>query len=320
MTSLGRIFVWGMNYYGELGIGKQQPQPTPTELTPNFELEAGEQIIDLVFGGSHALALTTHHRVFSWGAGEYGQLGNMSMVRSLLLPNEITSYFPLLEQEVVVKVFAGGGQSGAITSLNRVFVWGYNFYGQLGDGTKTNQTIPTLLPDSFQLAQDEVITQLWFGSNHTAALTSNNRLFTWGWNSQGQLGHNHTNNEMNPTEITASFQLEEDEYFVDITLNYQHSGLFTSKGRIFTWGANNDGQLGDGSTISKWSPFELELVFLTLVHTEEIEYGSVIPSFEAFKPGFVLNGWYQDIQMNELSLITTVPARNVHLFGYWTEE
>lgn len=106
----------------------------------------------------------------------------------------------------------GNGHSAAITSKGRLFVWGANNYGQLGDGTRLQQVIHVTL-----------------GTNFSAALTAKGRLFTWGINGNGQCGRG-TDVEYYelPVEITSFFNLAQTDHITQISLGVQHAAAITS--------------------------------------------------------------------------------------------
>ena len=99
----------------------------------------------------------------------------------------------------------------------------------------------SILPDDYDplkdilLAPGETIIQVSLGTHHSAALTSNGGLFTWGYNYSGQLGDGTTTNRSTPTEITNRFSLATGDKIVSVSLGDYHSAALTSEGRLFTW-------------------------------------------------------------------------------------
>jgi uncharacterized repeat protein (TIGR02543 family) len=137
LTSKGRLYMWGSSQSGQIGSGEWPPRIrfTPVEITSQFNLNAGEEFINVALWG-HSSALTSEGRVFEWGK---------SMILS---PHEITSQFNLNPGETVVKISlgGGGGRSSALTSEGRLFMWGLNsgvYSGLLGDGTTIDRPFPT---------------------------------------------------------------------------------------------------------------------------------------------------------------------------------
>src|SRR5690554_2137783 len=127
-----------------------------------------------------------------------GSIGDITLYAKWSINNYTVNYYnhdydslstiPLIPGETIIQVSLGYGYSAALTSSGRLFTWGSNSSGQLGDGTTTNKLTPTEITNRFSLATGDKIIQVSLGRNHSAALTSSGRLFTWGSNSSGQLG------------------------------------------------------------------------------------------------------------------------------------
>jgi uncharacterized repeat protein (TIGR02543 family) len=260
ITSDSRIFTWGRNDFGQLGDGTTTNKLEPIEITNRFNLVAGETITSVSLGSNFSSLITSYGRVFTWGSNEFGQLGNGTET-SRFTPTEITAQFNLAVGETIYSMSLSREQSSAVTSNGRILVWGYNVFGQLGDGTYVNKNMPTETTNIFNLAIGETITNVSLSGFHGLATTSENRVFTWGNNEGGALGDGTTEDTNTPIDITNQFNLVVGETITNITLGLFHSSVVTSRGRIFTWGDNRDGQLGDGTTIDEHVPIEITYQF-----------------------------------------------------------
>jgi len=256
ITSKGRIFTWGYNFYGQLGDGTNINKDIPTEITSKFNLNTGETITSVSLGSNYSSAITSEGRIFTWGYGVYGQIGD-GTTANRYTPIEITSNFGLDVGETITSASLGSNHSSAISSEGRIFIWGSNAFGQIGDGTTTDRYIPIEITGNFSLNVGETITGVSLGSNHSSAITSEGKIFIWGFNSDGQLGDGTTTNRDTPTEITSNFTLYTGETITTVSLGYAHSSAITSEGRIFTWGANANGELGDGTIANRYTPTEI---------------------------------------------------------------
>ena len=260
LTISSRVFMWGLNNSGQLGDGTTTNKSNPTEITSNFPLLIGEKFTELSMGRNHSSVLTSNGRVFTWGSNDLGQLGDGTRI-SRSNPTEITSNFSIGNNENIVNLIMGSYTSSALSSTGRVFVWGNNQNGQLGDGTTIRRTIPTEITSNFPLLIGEKITQLSMGGDHSSVLTSNGRVFTWGLNDSGQLGDGTTVSTSSPIEITSNFPIDNSEKISFLSLGVSHSSAFSSNGRIFVWGRNGSGQLGDGTSVSKSIPIDIRANF-----------------------------------------------------------
>lgn len=131
----------------------------------------------------------------------------------------------------------------AIKNNGSLWVWGENYYGQLGDGTNSKRDAP------FQLSGTDW-TSITTGNNYSAALKTDGSLWAWGYNNYGQLGDGTTIDKNTPTKITGTD-------WALISAGNFHTAAIKNDGTLWTWGHNNNGQLGDGTVIDKTVPTQI---------------------------------------------------------------
>jgi uncharacterized repeat protein (TIGR02543 family) len=268
-----KIYSFGFNDVGQLGDGTTTMRSSPTDITSRFSgLVSPDKIISVSLGYNHSAALSSSGRVFMWGLNDLGQLGDgTTTMRSS--PTDITSRFSgLVSPDKIISVSLGGTHSAALSSSGRVFMWGSNGYGQLGDGTTTMRSSPTDITSRFSgLVSPDKITSVSLGGAHSAALSSSGRVFMWGLNGSGQLGDGNTIFRASPTEITSRFSgLVSPDKITYISLGDAHSAALSSLGRVFMWGLNGSGQLGDGTTTMRSTPTNVTSRFSGLVSPDKI--------------------------------------------------
>ena len=256
LTSEGRFFTWGYNGNGELGNGWGDHNPTPTDITSKFNLDASETIEIISVGSHHSAIATSNGRVFAWGDNSTGQLGDGSN-STKSTPIEITKRFNLSRGDKILGLYLNGIHSTAVSSEGRVFTWGANLVGQLGNGTTKDKNKPVEITNLFNLSPEEKIVTLNSGFGHLSAISSNNKIFVWGNNSYGSLGIGTLANQLSPLEITDYFDLTEDETVNCLSLGADYTIALTSANRLFSWGKNTTGQLGDRTTTDKLIPSEI---------------------------------------------------------------
>ncbi len=277
LTSYGRVFMWGLNNDGQLGDGSTTNYTYPIDITGAFNLDDDERIVSLELGNYFSMALTSKGRVFTWGDNLSGQIGDGTYNNDVLLPKDITAQFFLLPAEEIIMISASGSHAGVLTSQGRVFTWGFNSNGELGDNTTNRKLSPVDITSNFTLTAQEKITSISFGTNHSSAITSDGRLFMWGSNFQGQLGINSLGgNSLIPVDITANFSLNVGEKILQASLGGDHTLAVTTEGRVFSWGNNSYGQLGLGT----WSIDEV-LVPTEITHKYSLLDGETIVFVEA---------------------------------------
>jgi uncharacterized repeat protein (TIGR02543 family) len=407
ITSTGRLFVWGDNTYGKLGCSQSGNPLYPIDITDRFNLIEDEKISFVALGWNHTAAITTLGRVFTWGYNRRGELGNGSNWTVFSTPTEITSNFNLFLNEKIVEISLGKQHSAALSSLGRVFTWGFNYYGQLGNGTNISRNVPEDITTLFNLDIGEIISHISLGSEHSAAISSKGRIFTWGRGYFGGVGDgtrsdrniptditpllNLNENEkvidvklsefhnglitssfriffwaeyiFHPIDLTADINLNEDEYMIQfslgnsmtflftsehrvlsfeiygrsliditpiidleenekidmISLGYSHQSMMTSLGKIYLWGTNLSGEIGNGTIEDQIEPIELKRYAFIQVFQVLIEYGSSIPNFQPSKEGYTLNAWYDDVTLLIIQVDSIMPDDDISLFGSWVE-
>ncbi|VEU81099.1 RCC1 domain-containing protein [Haploplasma axanthum] len=242
LTNQGRVFTWGKNTSGELGIGSTRDTYV-TDITARFELEESDYIIDVSVGSFHVLALSNLGNIYVWGSNSYGNLGDGTTTSSKI-PLNISSQFNLNSDTRIISIYTGLGSSAALTSDHQLWVWGRNDSGQLGIGTTNNQLTPMNITDSIQLNNDEYINQVSLGWNHSGLVTSQSRVWMWGDNSSGQLGNETKLDSLIPIEVTDYFVLDEGDTIEKIFLGKNTSSAITLTHEVFTWGSTHQIKLG----------------------------------------------------------------------------
>ncbi|MDY0278017.1 MAG: InlB B-repeat-containing protein, partial [Acholeplasma sp.] len=253
LTNFNRVIVWGLNSSGQLGIGNTISSEIPMDITNNFNLLENENIVFVKFSENTSSALTSSGRVFFWGSNSNGILGIGLLPSSETInthsPIDISTSFNLSIDELVTSIYLGDNNASVITSNNRVFIWGSNEYGQLGNGTLIDQSSPIDITDRFNFIDDYPI-HMSLGTFHSALVTHQGKVYLWGRNNAGQIGilaGTSSSSIKTPLDITTHFNLDEDDKIVKVSLGYFHSGVITLKGNVYTWGAGGNGQLGNGN-------------------------------------------------------------------------
>ncbi len=189
LTEDRALYSWGSNSSGQLGLGfKSDFVSIPTKITIGIQ---GEDIASVATGYNHTLALTENGKVYSWGSNETGQLG----LESPAAQDTPTQIKGDLLQKRVISISANNNYSMALTEDGNVYVWGWNYNGQLGLGDEIDRTLPTRI-DS--LSHKRIAT-IQAGFLHTAVQVENDDAFyLWGNNHYGQLMTNSIDRKVSP--------------------------------------------------------------------------------------------------------------------------
>ncbi|MBF0371221.1 MAG: RCC1 repeat- and reductase domain-containing protein [Magnetococcales bacterium] len=229
----GTVWGWGYNATGQLGNGVGEYSAIPV---PIAELE---DMIAVAAGNTHSLAVKSDGTVWAWGSNVKGQLGNGEAGDGLQesTPVEV----PGLTD--VVAVGAGYEFSVALKGDGTVWSWGYNNYGQLGNGTTDDSTTPVQVLDLTQ------VRSLSLGGAHVVSLKTDGSVWAWGANYRGQLGDGTLTDRYTPIQVDL-------DHMAAVTTDGPHSASLGRDGSVFAWGYNYYGQLGDGTTDDNPSPVQ----------------------------------------------------------------
>lgn len=242
LTSGGEIYSWGFNGDGELGDGSLSDRNVPGPVFAGGAL-AGKRVIALAAGGLHSLALTADGLVFSWGYNGVGQLGDgVGSDHSVPSPVDASG---VLAGKTIIAIACGDDHSLALDSGGNVYGWGRNYYGQLGEGTRIDRLSPVAVNAAGVLA-GKTIVAISAGHTHSLALASDGTLYAWGYNQSGQLGNGTGADSDLPVAVNMSGVLD-GKTVKAIAAGGDHNLVLTTDGRVYGWGRNDYGQLGDDS-------------------------------------------------------------------------
>lgn len=236
----GTLFCWGGNAYGELGLGDTMQREEPTALE-------GKRFAAIACGGLNTCAIGARGELSCWGDNLEGKLaqadddpstGAMGTLASSSQPLAVRS--DLRFEHVSV----GQGHVCAISDQRRLFCWGRNNHGQLGIVENLEQV----------RAPSNVNTTLEFvavaaGQRHTCAVDVAGKLWCWGENEDGLLGF-----QTDLAVVRTPTQVGTDSDYATVTANWFHSCAVKKNRALVCWGRNEEGQLGQGDSMTRLSP------------------------------------------------------------------
>ena len=181
------------------GAGTTTQRDTPVAVDTSGVL-SGKFITAISAYPAGCLALASDGTVYGWGSNGNGQLGDGSTThRHTPVALDMTG---VLSGKTITAIEAGQAGALALASNGRIYAWGYNAYGQLGDGTTTQRTTPVAVSTAGVLS-GKTITAISMGL-HSLALSSDGDLYSWGYNASGQLGDGTTTDRTTPVAVTTS--------------------------------------------------------------------------------------------------------------------
>lgn len=241
-TRLGDVYCWGMDSFGQLGDATTVRRNAPVRV-------AGAGVYShVVTGAAHSCAVTTDGSLRCWGANDQGQLGDGT--RTSRSTPQLVRLADAVAAAPVATVAAGGAHTCAALADGRLFCWGANTQGQLGDGTRTPTVTPTRA-----VALPRPVTSVSAGLSHTCALTDDGAAWCWGRNDAGQLGDDTHTSRATPTRV----HLAAGHTLATVVSGAAHNCALDEAGRVWCWGRNGRGAVGDGTTTHQLHPSRVPL-------------------------------------------------------------
>ncbi|XP_073144500.1 ultraviolet-B receptor UVR8 [Henckelia pumila] len=240
------IYVWGYNESGQTGRrGEEKSLRIPRQLPPELfgcpAAGGNSRWLDIACGRGHTAAVASDGSLFTWGANDFGQLGD-GTERGRKYPKKVKQ----LQSEFVISVSCGAHCTVAIAkprendgsmSNRRLWVWGQN----------QGSNYPRLYWGAF--SPNTVVCQVSCGAAHVVALSEDGLLQAWGYNDYGQLGRGITCEGFQGARVINGYARFLDEApellkIIQVSCGEYHTAAITEKGEVYTWGLGSMGQLG----------------------------------------------------------------------------
>jgi len=231
--------VWGVGYNndGELGDNTTDDRSSPVQT-----ICGGSNWVEINCGYYNIAGLKDDGTLWTWGQNNDGGLGDNTTIQKSSPVQTICGGTDW--KTMVVGTYYE--HCAAIKTDGTLWLWGYNNSGEIGDETTVDKSSPVQTvcggTDWKQVAS---------GGNHTAAIKNNGTLWMWGYNEDGQLGDNTTDDKSSPIQTICG-----GTDWKSVSCGEKFTAAIKNNGTCWTWGENNDGQLGDETTGNKSSPVQ----------------------------------------------------------------
>ena len=232
----GTLWLWGANSYGQLGVNDISSRSSPIQTITYGTTWSSISAASL---GNHSAATKSDGTLWIWGRNSNGQLGDNTIVSKsspiqVLTPTKTWS----------TAISGGTAFSAAIKKDSTLWVWGLGTSGQLADNTILSKSSP-IQTVTFGTNWSSVSC----GATHAAAIKTDGTLWTWGTNTNGQLGDNTITHRSSPVQ-TVSFGTN----WASVACGSLYTAATKTDGTLWTWGRNDIGQLGTNDITHRSSP------------------------------------------------------------------
>ncbi len=215
------------------GQGRPVPALSSTK-SPTMHVTAWSSVSS---GYNHTCAIDANYSYpWCWGSNGSGQLGSGNTAE-YITPHGVS----VGGIDTWAQISAGENFTCARKTNGTVWCWGWNFYGQVGDGTTTDRWTPAEVGSSPDWVSVDA------GENHVCGLLNNHTLWCWGSNQYSQIGTGSINYfEQSPVQLVKSWK--------SVSAGGYHTCAIKTDSSLWCWGDNENGQLGIGNTVGKSVP------------------------------------------------------------------
>lgn len=232
LLSDGSLYAWGRNAEGQCGIPGSLTYTAPTQI-------GSDAWTNVAGGGQHSLAIKDDGTLWAWGRIGDGVLGISGLTTNQTTP-------ALVSSDSWTSVAASQYNSFAIKSDGTLWGWGINIDEYLMPQADQTGAINQIGSATWS----KISASMSFGSytgRHFAGIQSDGTLWTWGYNTDGQLGDGTQVDKLTPTQIGS-------DTWNDVAARNGGCIAIKSDGTLWAWGSNTNGQVGDGTTTTRISP------------------------------------------------------------------
>ncbi|KAE7997572.1 hypothetical protein FH972_002195 [Carpinus fangiana] len=261
VTMEGEVQSWGRNQNGQLGLGTTEDSLVPQKI----QAFQGVSIKMVAAGAEHTAAVAEDGELYGWGWGRYGNLG-LGDRNDRLVPEKVSA----VNGEKMVMVACGWRHTISVSSSGALYTYGWSKYGQLGHGDFEDH----LVPHKLEALCDNHISQISGGWRHTMALTSDGKLYGWGWNKFGQVGVGDNVDHCSPGQV----KFPHEQKVIQISCGWRHTLAVSERQNVFSWGRGTNGQLGHGETVDWNIPKIIEALSVDGSSGQQIESSKFDPS------------------------------------------
>eukprot|EP00957_Ditylum_brightwellii_P157742 12006342-Ditylum_brightwellii.AAC.1 len=244
VTADGTMWSWGDASEGRLGLGNDKRRGIITMPKKVLFVERMKKYQQIGCGERHTIACIEDGSMVAFGANDASQLGIGKEKKKIKMSWEGVK---VLCSEKIVLVACGTNHSAAVSDGGILFTWGWGENGRLGHGDTETRSRPERVDSLAHGCQ--TITKVSCGSSHTCVVSEEGDVLGFGWNMYGQVGIQEDptkdDDEIGISCLRPAMCLR-GNMVMDVSCGFAHTAATTVSGKLYTWGFNEEGQLGLG--------------------------------------------------------------------------
>lgn len=209
-------------------------------------------------GGTHTCAVLSNGSAMCWGSNKYQELGDRLLTLNRSTPLFVSGIDGSSPQSSAVAISSGEYHTCALLKSGAISCWGYNIFGQLGDGTTTSRVMPATVVGIDGSSSAATAIAVSSGSVHTCAVLVSGAVMCWGNNSIGRLGNGAADGDSSiPVPVLGIDGSADTTSAVAISVGSSHTCAVMRRGTILCWGYSSSGELGDQTTADRPTPVQV---------------------------------------------------------------
>ncbi len=249
----GKGYCWGQNLLGSAGCGLEDQiihEPVEVDMTGALK---DKKILEISSGSGHTCTVADDGGIYCWGSNDTGQLGDGNGGHGGGI-GELgdLSRVPVKSETGELKfktVSSGASHTCALSEDGEIYCFGNNSKGQLGDSTTEMRLIPV------KVDSDKVFKSVSAGFEHSCAVDEAGDAYCWGSNITGQLGNGTKEDSFTPVKVAFDEVIK----IKSVSCGHRHTCALDDGGKVYCWGWNNSGQLGNGTYDDSNLPVEIRV-------------------------------------------------------------
>lgn len=245
IASDDKAYCWGFGSVGQVGDGNGATVNDAPRAVDTTGLLSGKTIKSISAGYAHTCAIASDDKAYCWGQNNMGQLGN-NLTSNAYTPVAVIMN-GALSGKTLKSISAGYSHTCAIASDDKAYCWGVGGNGILGDGLGVDSHVPVAV-NMGAVLNGKTLKSISAGRFHTCVIASDDNSYCWGAGFYGQLGNGATADSNAPVAVNTSGLLS-GKTIKSISGGFYYTCAIASDDNAYCWGNNNNGVLGNGTTV-----------------------------------------------------------------------
>ena len=253
----GTVAAWGDNGSGQLGDNTTTTRKTPVLVPGAGGTGLLSNVVAVAAGRNFSFALAADGAVWAWGANAQNQLGDADTTMRKT-PVRVHGPNDAGYLSNIIAIAAGQTHGIAVSADGTVWGWGDNGYGKLGDDTTVTRSTPVQVHGENNAGFLSNIVAVSAGQFHTVAMDRDGAVWAWGQNNFGRLGDNTDATRKTPVRVHGHGNVGFLTNVVAVVAGQRHNLAVDRDGLVWSWGCNQYGSIGDGTTEHRFTPVPVD--------------------------------------------------------------